>query len=96
MRIHGPNNLGGIRQESTDSPAKAKLQHNQPSAKDDAAVVTLGKTAEKANVASERLNDEIRSRLEEVRLQLSRNEYPIDLDRLAERIVDDELARSGT
>lgn len=36
------------------------------------------------------------SRLERIRAMLDAGEYPIDLDQLASRIVDDDLLRAGS
>jgi anti-sigma28 factor (negative regulator of flagellin synthesis) len=38
---------------------------------------------------------EIGARLERIRVALERGDYPIDLVKLAARIVDDEVVRSG-
>ena len=35
------------------------------------------------------------SRLQTIRAMLDKGDYPVDLDALASRIVDDELVRSG-
>jgi len=37
-----------------------------------------------------------RARLQEIRALIDKGEYPVDLDVLARRIVDDELLRSGS
>ena len=92
MRIQGSNNAGQVQPKTGDAAAKSKEQVD-PGATDGAAVVSLGEAAQKA---SSRLSNEINARLEEVRLQLSRDEYPIDLDLLATRIVDDEFSRAGS
>lgn len=57
-----------------------------------AAVVTLSSAgaAVQANNASELMS----ARLEQIQLLIDRGEYPIDLDKLAARIADDELART--
>ena len=58
----------------------------------DAAVVTLSSAG--AAVAAGNADPAMASRLEQLRLQIERGEYTIDLDKLASRIADDELARA--
>ncbi len=58
----------------------------------DAAVVTLSSAG--AAVAAGGADPAIASRLEQLRLQIERGEYTIDLDKLASLIADDELARA--
>lgn len=38
----------------------------------------------------------VTARLERIRAMLEAGEYPVDLDQLAARIVDDDLLRAGT
>ncbi len=57
-----------------------------------AAVVTLSSAGAAVQAGSP---DPIMSaRLEQLRLQIDRGDYPMDLDLLSSRIADDELARS--
>ena len=57
----------------------------------DAAVVTVTPGAKHTAA----VDHAIQNRVERVKLLLARGAYPIDLDRLAARILDDENARAG-
>jgi anti-sigma28 factor (negative regulator of flagellin synthesis) len=57
----------------------------------DATVVTLSSAA--AAIQTGALDELVNARIEQIRILLQRGEYPIDLDKLASRIADDELAR---
>lgn len=56
-----------------------------------AAVVSLSVAG--AAVASGPSNAEITARIDKLRAAIAKGDYPIDLDALASRIVDDELVR---
>lgn len=58
----------------------------------EAAVVTLSSAG--AAIQAGGASELMAARLEQIRLQIERGEYTIDLDKLAERIADDELARA--
>ncbi len=57
-----------------------------------ASVVSLGTDAETAASA---VGPEISARVSRVRELLAKGEYVVDLDKLASRILDDDLAREG-
>jgi len=58
---------------------------------DDSSVVKLG-----ASVGEEvQIPSAVTKRIQEIRAALARGAYPMDLDRLASRLVDDELSRGG-
>lgn len=59
-----------------------------------ASVVRLGEEAAAAAAASP-LEPEVAARISRVRELLSAGEYEVDLDQLAERILDDDVARGG-
>jgi anti-sigma28 factor (negative regulator of flagellin synthesis) len=87
MRID-PNVLTPISERTiSEAPATrpAALEH-------EAAVVTLSSAG--AAVQAGAATDLMAARLEQIRLQIERGEYAIDLDKLAARIADDELARA--
>jgi anti-sigma28 factor (negative regulator of flagellin synthesis) len=58
----------------------------------DAAIVTLSSAG--AAIQASSASEASVARLEALRLQIERGEYTIDLDKLASRIADDELART--
>ncbi len=58
-----------------------------------ATVVKLSAGATAATAESDQILD---ARLERIRGLIDRGEYPIDLDLLSSRIVDDDLLRGGT
>jgi flagellar biosynthesis anti-sigma factor FlgM len=70
----------------TDAPAKAVATN------DTSSVVKLAAGAPQEKSA---VDPVIASRIEKVRSLLAKGTYPIDLDRLASRIVDDEGDRTG-
>jgi anti-sigma28 factor (negative regulator of flagellin synthesis) len=87
MRID-PKILPPIPERSITEPTTAP----RPDAPDnDAAVVTLSSAG--AAVQAGGLSELMNARIEQIRILLERGEYPIDLDKLASRIADDELAR---
>jgi anti-sigma28 factor (negative regulator of flagellin synthesis) len=54
-------------------------------------IVKLSSAATAATTASE--NTGMTGRIERIRALLDKGEYPVDLDQLASRIVDDEVVR---
>jgi anti-sigma28 factor (negative regulator of flagellin synthesis) len=79
------------------SPATMDTQKNQAPAKpspgpESASVVALSSAA---STAANGPSPTITSRIERIRSLLERGAYPIDLDVLASRIVDDEVLRAG-
>lgn len=58
-----------------------------------ASVVTLSSAG--AAAAAEPTSPSITSRLDAIRALIDRGEYPIDLDKLASRIVDDDAVRGS-
>ncbi len=69
-----------------DSQPKAKAGDKPP----ESTVVTLSAGAT-ASVAAKPVD--VTGRLEKIRALLDKGEYPVDLDKLASRIVDDDASR---
>jgi len=61
----------------------------------EASVVKLS-TAGAAVTASPEEPSDVTARISNIRALVARGAYPIDLDKLASRIVDDELLRGGS
>jgi flagellar biosynthesis anti-sigma factor FlgM len=90
MRINGSGNppIETNRQRSPKGTPAEGHDHSSP-----AAVVSIGQAAKAASTSA--VDSSVRSRLEQVRAALERGEYSVDLDRLASRIIDDEVARGA-
>jgi anti-sigma28 factor (negative regulator of flagellin synthesis) len=75
--------------------ASSTTQEKAPRAAGDkgAAVVSLSAGATAAG--AERTEGTLDARLERIRGAIDRGEYPIDLDMLSSRIVDDDILRGG-
>lgn len=70
-----------------------EISAQRPALEQEAAVVTLSSAG--AAVAAGSTGEVAAARLEQLRLQLERGEYTIDLDKLAARIAEDDLDRSA-
>lgn len=57
---------------------------------------TVVKLSAGATAASTESNQVLDAKLERIRALIDRGEYPIDLDMLSSRIVDDDILRGGT
>jgi anti-sigma28 factor (negative regulator of flagellin synthesis) len=88
MRID-PKQLTPILERPTTEPT-AHVRPGPPDSQ--AAVVTLSSAG--AAVQAGAPDELMSARLEQIRLLIDRGEYPIDLDKLAARIADDELGRA--
>ena len=88
MRID-PKHLSPIIERPIAEPAATVRPGTHDS---QAAVVTLSSAG--AAVQAGAPDELMSARLEQIRLLIERGDYPIDLDKLAARIADDELARS--
>jgi anti-sigma28 factor (negative regulator of flagellin synthesis) len=87
MRIDPKIHTPVLERAATESTATAR-----PEIKDDqAAVVNLSSAGAAAQASAS--EHAMSARLEQLRTALERGAYVIDLDKLAARIVDDELAR---
>ena len=83
MRID-PTALTAIDDHRTREPASAKRP-----ADDQASVVSIGVAATRASGA----DPSISTRIGRIRELLANGDYHVDLDKLAERILDDDVAR---
>ena len=89
MRIE-PKVVVPVSQESRE-PKAATPDKSGPSA-----VVTLSKAADQASQADSQVAAANNAaRLAEIRASIRRGAYPIDLDKLAAKIVDDEFVRGA-
>jgi anti-sigma28 factor (negative regulator of flagellin synthesis) len=79
------------RKPANEPAAAPRSTTDPPSAA--ASVVKLSSGA--AAVQAEPTNSGITARLSKIRSLLDKGEYPVDLDTLAQRIVDDEVGRAG-
>lgn len=70
-----------------------EVSAQRPALEQEAAVVTLSSAG--AAVAAGSTGEVAAARLEQLRLQIERGEYTIDLDKLAARIAEDDLDRSA-
>lgn len=62
----------------------------------DAAASVVNLSSAGAAASAEATSPTVTSRLETIRAMLDKGEYPVDLDRLASRIVDDDFMRAGS
>jgi len=76
--------------DSQPSPAKSRAA----AASDASSIVKLS-IAGTALSAEAPASPTTTARLQTIRAMLDRGDYPVDLDQLASRIVDDELTRVG-
>lgn len=81
--IHEPRT-----REASTGPRPAADQASQ------ASVVSLGAAAHASQTS--KLDPAISARIGRIRELLSSGEYTVDLDQLAERILDDDVARAGS
>jgi len=90
MRIDPKVAISPVTRDARETPAAKQAD----AAGSDASVVKLsaaGLTASAEAAASPTTT----SRLQTIRAQLDKGNYPVDLDMLASRIVDDEVLRVG-
>ena len=88
MRIDPRVSVTPVDSQKSDAKAKPAATPNTS-----ASVVTLSSAAHA--IAPDETSDTIAARLERIRLALQKGTYPVDLDLLASRIVDDETMRGG-
>ena len=88
----------------TSTPAEISSgQHNvrqrsdasDSATKSGAVVVQISDAARSAGKAGARIDADVQSRIATIRSQLASGDYPVNLDRLAEAIADEELALAG-
>ncbi len=86
MRID-PTALTAIHEPRTREPSAAPRP-----ADDQAAVVSIGAAARSSGASG--VDPSISTRIGRIRELLASGEYQVDLDQLAERILDDDVART--
>ncbi len=77
---------------TTLEPREKKASATRTSGGGSASVVTLSSAGATASAATP---PEMSAKLAHIRAQLEKGDYPVDLDKLASRIVDDEVLREG-
>lgn len=71
---------------------KSQTPAKSPAAPEASSVVALSPAA--SSVAPEATSPTMAARIERIRTLLERGDYPVDLDMLASRIVDDDVVRT--
>ena len=94
MRINPNVVVSPITQEPQTSATPKGTERSRPGDGEGAAIVALSRPTSAS--ASEAPSRAMASRLDRIRALLDAGEYPIDLDQLATRIVDDESLRGGS
>jgi len=90
MRIE--SKVGGVVVAGEVKPTPTATE--KPSSSSPASVVTLSAAATQAR-DTQSIAPHHRNRLEEIRAAIKQDRYPIDLDKLASKMVDDEFATSS-
>jgi len=94
MRIANTVATPPLARETRESPTLATKQSD--TAGSSASVVKLSSAGAAASVdAAGSAAPTTTSRLQTIRAMLDKGDYPVDLDALASRIVDDEVVRAG-
>jgi anti-sigma28 factor (negative regulator of flagellin synthesis) len=91
MRIDNNVVISPIARETRESPAPAPRASDAEAS----AVVKLSAAGAAASAESGPVAATTTSRLQAIRAMLDKGDYPVDLDVLASRIVDDEVLRAG-
>jgi hypothetical protein len=92
MRIN-PNVVVSPITQEPQSSATPKGEGRARAADEGAAIVALSRPT---SAVADAPSPAMASRLDRIRALLDAGEYPIDLDQLATRIVDDESLRGGS
>ncbi len=91
MRIDPKVVTSPITRDTRESPsAKAGASTSA-----NASVVTLSTAGTAASAGAASTSPTTTTRLQTIRAMLDKGAYPVDLDQLASRIVDDEFVRAG-
>lgn len=77
---------------NNDESRRPTTRESAPLDRSEAAVVELSSAA--SAVAAEPPANELNARLDRIKALVDAGNYPVDLDKLAERIVDDDILRS--
>jgi len=91
MRIDPNLSISPVTRDAREAPSAAKSSDSPPSS---ASVVKLSAAGASAS-AEAAASPTTTTRLATIRAMLDKGDYPVDLDRLASRIVDDDLLRVG-
>ncbi|HEX3765040.1 MAG TPA: hypothetical protein VHW23_40370 [Kofleriaceae bacterium] len=79
--------------DAREAPSSAARTDSAPAA--GASVVKLSAAGLSASAEAGAAGPTTTSRLQTIRAALDKGDYPVDLDRLATRIVDDDVLRAG-
>jgi len=93
MRIDPKVVIQPIARETREAQPSAVKTGEAPSS--DASVVKLSTAGIAASAEPSSASATTTSRLQTIRAMLDKGDYPVDLDLLATRIVDDEVLRAG-
>lgn len=91
MRIDPKVAISPVTRDAPQTPSTAKSD----AAASGASVVKLSAAGASASAGAAAVAPTTTSRLQTIRAMLDKGDYPVDLDQLASRIVDDELLRAG-
>jgi anti-sigma28 factor (negative regulator of flagellin synthesis) len=93
MRIDPKVVTPPITRETREPQAPVAKSDDAPASS--ASVVKLSMAGASASAEASPANATTTTRLQTIRAMLDKGDYPVDLDLLASRIVDDELLRAG-
>jgi anti-sigma28 factor (negative regulator of flagellin synthesis) len=91
MRIDPKVVISQVTRDAREAPSPAKTSDDATSGASVVKLSAAGMTASAEAAASPTTT----SRLQTIRAMLDKGDYPVDLDLLATRIVDDETLRAG-
>jgi anti-sigma28 factor (negative regulator of flagellin synthesis) len=91
MRIDPKVVISPVTRDTREAPSTAKSD----AAASSASVVKLSAAGASASAGAAAVAPTTTSRLQTIRAMLDKGDYPVDLDLLASRIVDDEVLRVG-
>lgn len=94
MRIDPKTAIPPIARDLRESPSAGSTRTSEAD-EDSASVVKLSSAGAAASADSVAAAPTTTTRLEVIRAMLDKGDYPVDLDLLASRIVDDDLLRAG-
>jgi flagellar biosynthesis anti-sigma factor FlgM len=94
MRIDPKAVTSPISRDAREAPASTTRNAGAP-ASGASAVVRLSSAGTAVAAGAAGAGPTTTTRLQTIRAMLDKGEYPVDLDQLASRIVDDELVRAG-
>jgi len=94
MRIESQAGVAGVTDPREGKPATAAAAPGTAHQPDPASIVTISAAGSSASSAADgEILPANAARLASIRAAINAGQYPIDLDKLASRIVDDELVR---